>query len=415
MASSKEIFEDMKNLGKKLILCFLCLFAFTLRVDAYSLQTLGELRSEYQTKLKEQQEYEAKSEEAKKEIAENESAKRQAEADIHQAEAEKEEAQNNIDESNEKIAKLTDNVQYILLYLQQIQGGNAYVEYITGATTMTEMVMRIAAVEQITGHIQTAMNDLEAEIKKNEQLKIELDEKKEKLNKQVAIYEKTIKERTKDLANYDKYALDINTQVKSLKKNLDSAEKRCKQYAPELGDSAVINVDCIDKSTGTVNNDGWLKPLNYGIILSEVGNRWGSYHNALDISGSSPFEGTPVYAAAAGVVSGRVEKYWCGGNMLYIDVMVNGVPYTTYYYHLLRFNVNVGDVVDQSTIIGWVGGYSTSTQHGGYDDCTTGAHLHFGVAKGFYNGYSVPRANVIVPPGFPNQYGWRFYSRTQMY
>ena len=45
----------------------------------------------------------------------------------------------------------------------------------------------------------------------------------------------------------------------------------------------------------------------------------------------------------------------------------------------------------------------------------TGAHLHFGVANGFYNGYSVSRSNVLIPPGFPNSYGWRFYSRYDMY
>ena len=101
--------------------------------------------------------------------------------------------------------------------------------------------------------------------------------------------------------------------------------------------------------------------------------------------------------------------------MLYIDVNVDGKEYTTYYYHLLRFNVSMGQKVDTNTIIGWVGGYSTSSVHGGYDTCTTGAHLHFGVATGYYNGYSIPMSNVITPPGFPNQSGWSFYSRTQMY
>ena len=102
--------------------------------------------------------------------------------------------------------------------------------------------------------------------------------------------------------------------------------------------------------------------------------------------------------------------------MLFIDVNVNGQSYLTYYYHLLNFNVKVGDVVTQDTVIGWVGGYSTSTSHGGYDSCTTGAHLHFGVAKGSWDKYhSSPQYDVIVPPGFPNQYGWRFYSRTDMY
>ena len=93
-----------------------------------------------------------------------------------------------------------------------------------------------------------------------------------------------------------------------------------------------------------------------------------------------------------------------------------GSGYTTYYYHLLDFNVEIGDVVDQNTIIGWVGGgASTSSAYGGYDNCTTGAHLHFGVARGYYNGYSVSRSNVITPPGFPNTYGWSFYSRYDMY
>ena len=63
------------------------------------------------------------------------------------------------------------------------------------------------------------------------------------------------------------------------------------------------------------------------------------------------------------------------------------------------------------TVIGTVGGYTTSTAYGGYDSCTTGPHLHFGVAEGYYNG-TIYRNSVITPPGFPNQYGYRFYSRT---
>ena len=160
-------------------------------------------------------------------------------------------------------------------------------------------------------------------------------------------------------------------------------------------------------------NGGWLKPLKQGYVTSTIGSRWGSYHNALDIGGNA--EGTPVYAAAAGTVSGRISKYRCGGNMLYIDVIVNGKQYTTYYYHLLRFNVNVGDVVDQNTIIGYVGGgRSTSSAYGGYDNCTTGAHLHYGVSNGWFTG-SINRSNVITPPGFPNREGYRFYSRTDYY
>lgn len=425
---------------------FLFFLLFVFPVHA-SCQTLGELKQEYQNKLNEKAANDSKTQEAKDEIARNEAAVRQAEAQIHAAEKEQHEVEEKIEESNkkidesnlkieksnQKIEELSKEVQGLLLYLQQMQGQNAYVEYVSGASSVTEMIMRIATIEQITDHIQNAMDELEEEVRKleeevqkleeevkrNEKLKEELIEKQKQLEVEAAKYKQVIQARYQDISNYDKYALDINTQVKSLKTKLDAAEKNCATYAPSKGDAAVINVDCVKKvynSDGTVvtvDNSEWLKPLNSGIITSEVAYRWGSYHNALDIGGNA--EGTPVYAAAAGVVSGKIERYSCGGNMLYIDVVVNGQPYTTYYYHLLRFNVNVGDVVTQDTIIGYVGGGSTASALGGYDNCTFGAHLHFGVANGFYNGYSVPSSKVIVPPGFPNKYLWRFTSRYQMY
>lgn len=412
----------MINKINKAIALLLIVSSFFLAIPtamADTAETLGELKAEYQAKLDEQAKNEQMTEEAKAQIARNEALIDDAEQKIHEAEGEMEVAQQNIDASNERIAGLTEEANNVLLYLQQMQSQNAYVEYVSGATTITEMITRIAAVEQISDHIQTTMKNLEEEIKKNEELKVELEKKKQKLEQQQVEYQNTINSLYDDIAEYDKYALDIDTQVASLKDKLDSAEDMCAKWAPEKGDDAIINVDCVepvyDENGNIISiiNTGWLKPLNSGRITSEIGYRWGSYHNALDIGGNA--EGTPVYAAAAGVVSGKVSRYRCGGNMLYIDVNVNGVAYTTYYYHLLSFAVDIGDVVTTDTVIGYVGGSSTSTTHGGYDSCTTGAHLHFGVALGYYNGYSVPSSNVITPPGFPNQYGWRFYTRYQMY
>ena len=89
-----------------------------------------------------------------------------------------------------------------------------------------------------------------------------------------------------------------------------------------------LNVDeFLTDCTNVPYNAGWLKPLKKGKITSTIGMRWGSYHNALDIGGNA--EGTPIYAAAAGTVSGFVSRYKCGGNMLYINVTVGGEKYTT--------------------------------------------------------------------------------------
>lgn len=367
-------------------------------------ETLGDYRRNYENLLKKQQENNNKSEAAKKDIAAKEQAINTAEANLTQARKEEAETQEKIAASNKKIDELTEEAQNVLLYLQQMQGINSYVEYVSGASSMTDLIMRLAAVEQTSNQIKETMNNLKDEIKKNEELTKELQRKQEKLAKDIESYQAAIKQQYNNIEEYDKFAVDINTEVKKAKEVYDSKVSLCKNTIGKTDDSVKV-VTC----TIAGGNGNWLKPLNSGYITSTIGSRWGSYHNALDIGGNA--EGTPVYAAAAGTVSGKIDRYRCGGNMLYIDVIVNGKQYTTYYYHLLRFNVNVGDTVNQNTIIGWVGGgRSTSSAYGGYDTCTTGAHLHFGVANGWFKG-SINRSNVITPPGFPNREGYRFYSR----
>ena len=59
--------------------------------------------------------------------------------------------------------------------------------------------------------------------------------------------------------------------------------------------------------------------------------------------------------------------------------------------HLLSISVSKGDIVGPTTEIGKVGGDSTSAttrtgkKNGGYDWCTNGTHLHFGVSNGSYS------------------------------
>ena len=379
-----------------------------IQVKAKDPETLGDLKNELASLKQQKATNDSKKQSAESNIRANEAAILKAEADISQAEAEIEEAEAKIEESNGKIEDLKGQTQQLLKYLQQMQSQNEYVEYISGASSMTDLMMRIAAVEQITSYNQDFLKRLEELIRENEQLKIDLAEKQKQLQGKIVSYQATITKLYGDIESYDKFALDIDTQIKTMQAQVDSYVKLCasspKAY---LGDAELLT-DC----SQVPYNAGWLKPLNSGVITSLMGTRWGSFHNALDIGGNK--EGTNVYAAAAGTVAGIVYRYKCGGNMVYVNVVVGGKKYTTYYYHLLQVNVKVGQVVTQSTVIGTVGGGSTATSKGGYDSCTTGAHLHYGVQTGYYSG-SISKSNVIVPPGFPNQKGWRFKSRTDYY
>ena len=382
--------------------------------EAAAAETLGDLRREYESKLAELREYENKTEAAKEEIARKEAAISKAEEDITEAEDQYDEAELAIQESNENIASLEEETKKVLLYMQQMQGQNAYVEYVTGASSMTEMIMRVEAVNQVTAYIQTTTKNLEEEIKKNEELKVELVKKQEKLESQIDSYQKVIAEQYGNIEEYSDYALDIEDEVQMAKERYENNKAVCQAKLGRSDDDVVLST-CSDVPI----NSGWLKPLYSGVVTSPMGYRTHpttgqkyKFHNAIDIGGNR--EGTPVYAAAAGIVSGVIYRTKCGGNRVYIQVTVGGVRYTTYYYHLLSINVKSGDVVDQNTVIGTVGGGSTASINGGYDTCSTGAHLHFGVAEGWYTN-DPPQSSVIAPPGFNNVSGYRFSSRTAYY
>lgn len=123
---------------------------------------------------------------------------------------------------------------------------------------------------------------------------------------------------------------------------------------------------------------GWPTNRPY-IITSGFEWRWGSFHNAIDISGTG--FGSPIYAAKAGTVietNNTCPNYgyygsWCGqsyGNYIIIEHQ-NG--FYTIYGHLTQdVRVSVGDSVGRGQVIGTMGNSGSST----------GTHVHFGVSIG---------------------------------
>lgn len=406
----------IKWLRNSLIVVVILLVIVPINVHAEE-KTLGDLRKAYEALVAKKAENDRKTANAQAEIARKKAAIVKAQNDISIAEGEIEDAELAIIESNENIESLKLESEKVLLYMQQMQSQNAYVEYVSGASSMTELIMRIEAVKQVTGYIQDTITNLEIEIKRNEELKISLEEKKQNLVKQIATYEDVIAQQYENLEEYDQYANSIEEQIANAKERYENMKTTCKNTIGKTDDSVVFATCYL------VNGNGmWLKPTIKGVITSPMGYRIHpvthkpyTFHNAIDIGGNS--EGTKVYAAAAGEVVGVVNRSSCGGNKVYVNVIVNGKQYTTYYYHLLQINVKAGQVVDQNTVIGTVGGYTTSTAHGGYDSCTTGAHLHYGVANGWItsSNLNVSNSKVITPPGFPNLTGYRFSSRYDYY
>ena len=383
-----------------LIMLLVLLVIPNIKVEAAS-QTLGDLKNELKDleAKAEQRKNEKKKTEA--EIAANKRKLQEADYKLEQTKKEIEELQNEILKTNEEIAKVKSESEDLLILYQKLQSENVYMSYITGASSMTELIMRIDAINQIADYNEQKLNELEMLIKNNEKLDKELDKYQVKLNDDIKAYNEALDALGDELADIEEGAVSLDKQIASLKDSIKSYENLgCK-------DDQILTV-CVN----VINSNGWLKPVSKGRITSLYGIREGnaivsSNHRGIDIGVS---EGTQAYATAAGTVGAIVRKASCGGNMVYVWAYVNGKPYTYVFMHLKEILVNVGDAVTVNTVIGLSGGGSTAVKNGGYDRCTTGAHLHYGLAEGgFYNSSNF-NSHTINPPGYPGLYQW-FYSR----
>ena len=314
-------------------------------------------------------------------------------------------------DSKEKIADKKVETDGLIQFLQISNGGNIYLEYLFDAENYTDFIYRYEVVKQLSNY----NTDL---IKEFEQLIIDLNEK-----------EKSLEEQTVKL---EKERAQLGTKLGTLKMNLSSYQIEGADIAKDIEDMQKIIKSYEDRGckrdqdittcTALVNADGWYYPLAKGCITSEyTGDKerpdaFGGTHTGIDIGCNN--EGTKIYAAADGVISRVIKKASCGGNMIYITHMVNGKKYTTSYFHLLKFGEGINEntrnmPVTKNTVIGYVGGGSTAKKRGGYDRCTTGAHLHFGIAEGhnahsnyYFDIYSINPREIYK---FPKLGGGYFY------
>lgn len=100
---------------------------------------------------------------------------------------------------------------------------------------------------------------------------------------------------------------------------------------------------------------------NYSIGASfgQTGS-WARYHTGQDFRAP---EGTPIYAAASGIVLSPTAASWAGNNVVIMHM--NGG--TTLYAHQSQVVVKPGQAVKAGDLIGYVGQTGRSF----------GAHLHF--------------------------------------
>lgn len=371
-------------------------------------ETLGGLKQTLKELQNKQAAQNNKKRQTQSEINSNLQKKDNAEKELMQTKEEIESTEKKIERTNEEIEKLKKEIENLMILYQKLENENVYISYVTGASTITELIMRLDAINQLTEYNKQKLSEMETLIKSNEKMNKELEQYQVKLSSKIVAYENSVDILRDELAEIELGTVTIQDEIKNLQALIKNYESLgCK-------DTQLLTA-CVDVS----NNTGWLKPVSKGRINSLYGYRKAptagasSYHKGIDIGVS---EKTRVYSTANGVVGAIVERSSCGGNMVYVWVTVQGKPYTIVFMHLYSISVKVGQKVYTNTEIGLSGGGSTATRNGGYDRCTTGAHLHYGVASGGFYGSSKStplssfNSHTMNPPGYPGLYQW-FYSR----
>ena len=108
------------------------------------------------------------------------------------------------------------------------------------------------------------------------------------------------------------------------------------------------------------------------------------FHYGMDFTAAT---GTPVFATGIGVIK-AAERESGYGNRVVID---HGYGYETFYAHLSKINVQIGQKVNRGDVIGFVGSTGTSTA----------PHLHYEVSK---NGTKVNPQNYYFQDLSPVEY-----------
>ncbi|HLP86360.1 MAG TPA: peptidoglycan DD-metalloendopeptidase family protein [Candidatus Paceibacterota bacterium] len=275
---------------------------------------------------------------------------------------------NNIETKEQSIAKSEASLKKMLYSLYQKES-ESFVERVLSKETLEDISREYNNTIAINEDVRNYINELHYIKGQLSNSKLQKLEEQQKLNdlKKTLIAKETVVLNTKK----EKDTLLTETKNKEAEyqkllaeqiKRRDAFEKSIEDYEAQL--KFILNPNSIPKEGSEVLS--W--PLNYILVTSPFGERWGKFHYGLDFRAAV---GTPVFAMASGVVEGFGDTdLSCPkasfGKWIFIKYN-NGLSST--YGHLSAISVKKGQEVKAGDIVGLSGNTGSST----------GPHLHVAV------------------------------------
>jgi murein DD-endopeptidase MepM/ murein hydrolase activator NlpD len=249
-------------------------------------------------------------------------------------------------------------------------GTVSYYAIIFGASSFTDMLMRLDTINSIMEYDETVYDDLVAAQKATEEAKqsledtkLELEDKKVELQETEAELVAQEEEAAALLEEIENNLAEYETLLDQKTDEQNKLQQEIAEMEEEIRKASVSQV----KGTGSFS---WPAEL-LGKVNSKFGWRMHpilnvlKYHAGIDIGGLG--YGANILAADGGTVitSDYSSSY---GNYVTIS---HGNGYTTLYAHMSKRLVSKGDTITKGQIIGLVGSTGLST----------GPHLHFEIWK----------------------------------
>ena len=355
----------MKKTSSILLLLLLTVFLVPINTEAKTLKELEDEVNKFTSELESKNNQIAAND---AEVAEIEKNIANIQSQITSIKKETDVLEQEIAESNQEIAEKSEQSKSLFQYLQVSEGENAYLEYIFGATDITDMVYRMAIVEQLTEYNDKVMKELSDLVEENETRKKELSAKNDELEKLTDELEAE-----QEKINADSAA--IRETMPSVEKQISEAKKQISYYR-NLGCGINENIDScemrVNGNSVPVSSGLFYRPMDSGYVTQ---NWMNNGHLGIDLSNTN--KTIEIHPVATGTVfkiyyddcSSSNCSYGCNGRAKVVKIRhnVNGRYIYSTYAHLSSFgNISEGQVVTPDTVIGRMG----------TTGCSTGSHLH---------------------------------------
>lgn len=360
------------------ILIIIGIFFLSISTEPIKAETLGDIKAKLRQQEEDLKNNQNEQNKTAEEIASTNAAITKTKAELQGIYVDIQNAEESITKLNQQIIQKEKEMKDIVNFVQISNGESAYLEYAFGAQDFTDFIYRMAVSEQLTKYNDKLIKDYNQMIEDNKQKKKDLEKKNQELSAKQDLLANQMKSLQLELNHSKDIQMTIESEIKY--------QKELVQLYTDKGCGDNEDIRTCGKSYLPKDTSFW-RPLKSGRVTSEYGMRdyitgilGSSDHSGLDMSAGGATN-IPVYSAANGMVSGVFYKQKCGGNEVIIHHNINGTTYTTMFAHLLTINVSVGQMVTKDTVIGLQGG---GPETWGWDTCSTGAHVHFTVAKGLY-------------------------------